>query len=141
MIDKKMLQIAVDLAIKEDRYNEPLGQCILDFAETSVYKRGLVYRYSEFDVDFIIKPKIVDKLLLSIFRYDKAKATAYTFFSMITSNAIVEAIKDIRRAEKGESCGVFYIDDVKREVAKIESAEYEFVVGDVYIDRGMLMLK
>ena len=137
-LDKKVIQKAVEETIKLGRYTEELGSVILLFAEVSVYRRGLKYRFSEFDVEFIIKPKIVDMLLLKVFKYNKEFASAYTYFSLITSTAILDAIKDTRRALKGESQGVYYIEDVSKEVAQLEDSEDNTEFGKLYLEEGLI---
>lgn len=138
MLNKKKLQDAVDRVVASNSYNEDFGRFVLIFAEASVVKRGLFYRYNEFDIEFVIKPRIVDMLLLKIFKYDKKMASAYTFCSLITTNAILNAIKDLRRAEKGESTNVFYIEDLEHEIQFIEEEavrdiDYAFMMGDSII--------
>jgi len=137
-LDKKVIQKAVEETIKNGKYTEELGSVILLFAEVSVYRRGLKYRFTEFEVEFIIKPKIVDMLLLKVFKYNKEFASAYTYFSLITSTAILDAIKDTRRALKGESQGVYYIEDVSKEVAQLEDSEGNTEFGKLYLEEGLI---
>lgn len=140
-LDKKVIQKAVEQTIKNGKYTEELGAVILLFAEVSVYKRGLKYRFTEFDVEFIIKPKIVDMLLLKVFKYNKDFASAYTYFSLVTTTAISDAIKDTRRALKGESQGVYYIEDVSKEVGLLENEDGITLTDSVYIENGIVKLK
>jgi len=139
-LDKKVIQEAVEETIKLGRYTEELGSVILLFAEVSVYRRGLKYRFSEFDVEFIIKPKIVDMLLLKVFKYNKDFASAYTYFSLITSTAILDAIKDTRRALKGDSYGVYYIEDMSKEIAQLDNGEESSVFDKLSIENGIIKL-
>lgn len=137
-LDKKVIQKAVEETIKNGKYTEELGSVILLFAEVSVYRRGLKYRFTEFEVEFIIKPKIVDMLLLKVFKYNKEFASAYTYFSLITSTAILDAIKDTRRALKGESQGVYYIEDVSKEVSQLEGSDGNEEFSKLYIEEGII---
>ena len=139
-LDKKVIQKAVEETISLGKYTEELGSVILLFAEVSVYRRGLKYRFSEFDVEFIIKPKIVDMLLLKVFKYNKDFASAYTYFSLITSTAILDAIKDTRRALKGESHGVYYIEDMKKEIAQLGDGDSDNAFEKLSIENGIIKL-
>ena len=141
MLDKKVIQKAVEETIQLGKYTEELGSVILLFAEVSVYRRGLKYRFSEFDVEFIIKPKIVDMLLLKVFKYNKDFASAYTYFSLITSTAILDAIKDTRRALKGESQGVYYVEDMLSEIKQLNTDEDDSVFDKLYIEQGLIKLR
>tara|TARA_R110000796_G_scaffold31086_2_gene82671 strand:+ start:2506 stop:2934 length:429 start_codon:yes stop_codon:yes gene_type:complete len=141
MLDKKVIQKAVEETIQLGKYTEELGSVILLFAEVSVYRRGLKYRFSEFDVEFIIKPKIVDMLLLKVFKYNKDFASAYTYFSLITSTAILDAIKDTRRALKGESQGVYYVEDMLSEIKQLDTDEDDSVFDKLYIEQGLIKLR
>lgn len=141
VFNKEIIQKEVEETILSGKYTERLGEIILDIAEVSVYKKGLYYRYNEFEIEFIIKPKIVDMLLLKVFRYNKDFSSAYTFFSLVTSTAIVDAIKDIRRYERGESLNVFYIDDIGKEVNRLEDSSELFNQNDVYLDGDIIKLK
>tara|TARA_R110000744_G_C19145645_1_gene538804 strand:- start:120 stop:548 length:429 start_codon:yes stop_codon:yes gene_type:complete len=140
-LDKKVIQKAVEETISLGKYTEELGSVILLFAEVSVYRRGLKYRFSEFDVEFIIKPKIVDMLLLKVFKYNKDFASAYTYFSLITSTAILDAIKDTRRALKGESQGVYYVEDMLSEIKQLDTDEDDSVFDKLYIEQGLIKLR
>jgi len=122
VLDKKVIQREVDKTVSLGKWTEELGSVILLFADVSVYRRGLKYRFTEFEVDFIIKPKIVDMLLLKVFKYNKDFASAYTYFSLITSTAILDAIKDTRRASKGDSADVYYMEDMAK---ALQSAHYD----------------
>lgn len=137
-LDKKVIQKAVEETIKNGKYTEELGAVILLFAEVSVYKRGLRYRFTEFDVEFIIKPKIVDMLLLKVFKYNKEFASAYTYFSLITSTAILDAIKDTRRALKGESQGIYYVEDMVKEIAQLDDGADKPLYEKLYIEEGLI---
>tara|TARA_R110000803_G_scaffold154286_1_gene219053 strand:- start:4280 stop:4708 length:429 start_codon:yes stop_codon:yes gene_type:complete len=137
-LDKKVIQKAVEETIKNGKYTEELGSVILLFAEVSVFRRGLKYRFSEFDVEFIIKPKIVDMLLLKVFKYNKDFASAYTYFSLITSTAILDAIKDVRRALKGESHGVYYIEDMTKEITQLDDCGEDNVFEKLCIENGVI---
>lgn len=140
VLKKKVIQREVDATIESGAYTDGFGKICLLIAEVSIHKRGLNYRYNEFEVNYIIKPRIVDMLLLRIFKYNKAEASAYTFISLITSNAITDAIRDIRRAERGESKDVFYIEDVKKEVMRIQSSDGDYMSGEVYLEDGIIKL-
>lgn len=140
ILNKKVIQKEVDDTLLDMKYTEGLGKVILLFADVSVYKRGIKYRYNEFEVDYIIKPRIVDMLLLKVYKYDKDVSSAYTFFSMITSTAIIDAIKDIRRAEKGESSNVFYIDDMQKELKSIIYDDDDFSTSGVFLENGLIKL-
>lgn len=139
--NKTTIQRELDATLVSGKWTEILGEIMLEFASSSVAKRGLYYRYSEFEIDFIIKPRIVDMLLLKSFSYDKANASAYTFFSKVTHNAIIDAIKDIRRAERGDSAGVFYIEEVGKELSSMQDDSEIFISNDVYIENGIIKLK
>jgi len=138
VLNKKIIQREVDATIKDSKYTEGLGEVILLMAEISVHKRGLNYRYSEFEVEFVIKPRIVDMLLLKVFKYDKAYASAYTFFSLITSTAIIDAIKDIKGAVYGNVVDMYYLEDIKGEVSSLIEV---FDRNDVYLDGDVIKLK
>lgn len=138
---KKTIQRELEATLESGKYTEVLGEIMLEFAISSVAKRGLYYRYSEFDIEFIIKPRIVDMLLLKSFSYNKADASAYTFFSKVTHNAILDAINDIRRAERGDSAGVFYIEDIGREMSSMVDDSEIFISNDVYIENGIIKLR
>lgn len=140
ILNKKIIQKEVDATVESGVYTEGFGDVCLLIAEVSVYKRGLNYRYNEFEINYIIKPRIVDMLLLRVFKYDKAEASAYTFLSLITSNAITDAIKDIRRAERGDCKDVFYIEDIKKEVMRLHDSEGEYITGEVYLENGIIKL-
>jgi len=140
VLNKRIIQEEVELTLELGKYTEKLGECILLFADVSAHKRGLNFRYTTFEVDFILKPRIVDMLLLKLWKYRKEEASAYTFFSLITSNAIQDAINDIRRAERGEFNNVYYIDDVKAEIAVMYSDESEYVYNEMYIENGIIKL-
>lgn len=140
VLKKKVIQKEVDATVKSGVYTEGFGKVCLLMAEVSAYKRGLNYRYNEFEINYIIKPRIVDMLLLRVFRYNKAEASAYTFLSLITSNAITDAIRDIRRAERGDCNDVFYIEDIKKEVMRLQDSEGEYVVGETYLEHGIIKL-
>lgn len=139
--DKEVIQRAVEETIKLGKYTEELGSVILLFADVTIYKRGLKYRFSEFDIDFIIKPKIVDMLLLKVFKYDKELASAYTYFSLVTSTAILASIRDTRRALKGESTDVYYIEDISREIMLLEHEDDCALSDDVYIEEGIIKIR
>jgi len=141
VLNKYIIQREVDATILSGKYTEGLGKVMLLFADVSVYKKGLNYRYNEFEVDFIIKPKIVDMLLLKVFRYNKKYSSAYTFFSLITSTAIADAIRDIRRDKHGESEGVFYIEDVKSLVAELLVEDCMYDANSVWLDGNIIRLK
>lgn len=138
VINKDLIQKEVEATLLQGKYTEGLGHMILLFADVSVYKRGIYYRYNEFEVEFIIKPKIVDMLLLKVFKYNNKFASAYTFFSMVTATAIIDAIKDVRRAEKGESKNVFYIDDVQKELRDLVYDDDDFSTAGVYMENGVV---
>ena len=140
-LDKEVIQKAVEDTVRLGRYTEELGAVILLFAEVSVYRRGLNYRFSEFDVEFIIKPKIVDTLLVKVFNYNKDFASAYTYFSLITSSAIIKAIKDVRRALKGESQGIYYVEDMIKEIEQLDDGENVSSFEKLYIEEGLIKLK
>jgi hypothetical protein len=140
-LNKDLIQKAVEDTIKAGKYTEELGSVILLFADVSVYRRGLKYRFTEFDIEFIFKPKIVDMLLLKVFKYNKDFASAYTYFSMITSTAILDGIKDTRRAMKGDSSGVFYIEDVSRELSALDDDDVDSIFGTLYIEDDLIKLK
>lgn len=141
VLNKKIIQQEVEATLLQEKYTEGLGRVILLFAEISVLKRGVKFRYNEFEVEYIIKPRIVDMLLLKVFKYDQKYASAYTFFSMITSTAIIDAIKDIRRAERGESKNVFYIDDVQKELRGLIYDDDDFSTAGVYMENDLIKLK
>lgn len=140
ILNKASIQREVELTIKNKKYTEELGRIILLFADVSVYKRGIKYRYNEFEVEFIIKPRIVDMLLLKVWKYKKKSASAYTYFSMVTSTAIIDAVKDIRRAEKGDSTDVFYIEDIMKELKHLGISEV-YHTQDVYLENNEIKLK
>jgi len=140
VLNKRIIQEEVEATLKSGKYTEGLGRVILLFADVSVHKRGLNYRHNEFEVEFIIKPKIVDMLLLKVFKYNKEFASAYTFFSLITSTAIIDAISDIRRDRKGDSYGVFYIEDVKYEIDNLPCDIGNFIPNEVFIQDGVIKL-
>jgi len=139
VLNKKIIQNEVEKTLTDRKYTEGLGKAILLFADVSVYKRGIKYRYNDFEVEFIIKPRIVDMLLLKVWRYEKDSASAYTYFSMVTSTAIIDSVKDIRRAEKGESKDVFYIEDISRELKNIQLEDSHY--QDVYLENNQILLK
>lgn len=141
ILNKRVIQKEVDATLESGVYTEGFGEVCLLMAEVSAHKRGLNYRYNEFEVNFIIKPRIVDMLLLRIFKYDKDEASAYTFCSLITSNAITDAIKDIRRASKGESDNVYYIEDIKPEIMRVQVCDSEYISGELYFDGNEIKLK
>ena len=122
---KRRIQKEVDLTVANGKYTEKLGDVILLSANMAASKRGLYYRYSQFDVDYVIKPRIVDMLLLKVFKYRKDYASAYTFFNLIISSAIKESVTSIRREKRGNSVDLFYIDDIKREVEAIRDMDDE----------------
>lgn len=140
ILNKRIIQKEVEATLRLGEYTDGLGEVILLFADVSAHKRGLNYRYNEFEVNYIIKPRIVDMLLLRVFKYNKDSASAYTFFSLITSNAITDAISDIRRAENGEYNNVYYIEDIKSEVMRIQVDDSEFNYGEVYMDGDIIKL-
>jgi len=140
ILDKQVIQNEVELTLLNKKYTEKLGEVILLFADVSVNKRGIRYRYNEFEVDFIIKPRIVDMLLLKVFNYKKASASAYTYFSLVTSSAINDAIRDVRAAERGESKNIFYIEDVGRELKHVLNGDDEFSTMGVYLDGDIIRL-
>ena len=141
VLNKKIIQVEVEKTLENKKYTEGLGKVILLFADVSVNKRGIRYRFSEFEVDFIIKPRIVDMLLLKVFKYEKSSASAYTFFSLITSSAINRAIRDVRLAERGESKNIFYIEDVQKEMRTCFVDDEEFSTKGVYLDGDIIKLK
>jgi len=143
VLNKKTIQKEVEETLKLGKYTEGLGEIILLFADVSVYKRGLLFRHNEFEIDFIIKPRIVDMLLLKVFKYNKEYASAYTFFSMVTSTAIIDAIKDIRKAEKGISTNIYYIEDIKSELKNMVEEDYDYLTSGVYlnVDGNIINLK
>lgn len=138
-LDKNKIQKAVEETIELGEYTEELGHIILLFAELSVLRRGIRYRFTEFEVEFIIKPKIVDRLLTKVFKYEKAHASAYTYFSLITSTAILDAIKDTRRAIRGESKDVYYIEEMYSEIMQIK-VETDMFGTHVFIECGEIRL-
>ena len=140
VLDKNIIQREVDATIDSGKYTEGLGKAILLFVDVTVFKRGLFYRYNEFEINFIIKPRMVDMLLLKVFNYKKSESSAYTYFSMVTTSAILDSIRDIRRAEKGDTNNVFYIEDMKKEILNIEDSSYLFQTS-VYVDNGIVKLK
>ena len=141
MIHKRIIQKEVEETILTGKYTEGFGRICLELADVSVYKRGLYYRYNEFEIDFIIKPRIVDMLLLKVFKYEKDKnSSAYTFISLITHTAIVDAIKDIRRAERGETANVFYIEDIGRQISSIIDYDDSCNQNDVYLENNVIKL-
>ena len=93
--DKGLIQKSVDDIIETGQYNEEYGKQVLAIVDASVKRRGLYYKYPNDDVDFIIKPKMVDDLLLKVFRYDKNKSSAYTFLVGIMTTAIIDAERKI----------------------------------------------
>ena len=137
VLDKMIIQEEVEKTIKNGKYTEGLGKVILLFADVSAHRRGLHYRFSEFEIDFIIKPRIVDSLLLKVFKYKKDRASAYAFFALITTSAITDAIKDLRKAAKWESKNIFYLEDMKREIMSLDNTE-EFVSGEIYIQDNQI---
>lgn len=141
VLNKAIIQKEVEATLKCGKYTEGLGKVILLFAEVSVYKRGIKFRHTEFEVEYIIKPRIVDMLLLKVWKYKKRSASAYTFFSLITSNAIIDAVKDIRKAERGESCDIFYIEDVYKELKNIQYTECDAVTSGVFLENDIIKLK
>jgi hypothetical protein len=142
VLDKDMIQKEVDKSLLDGKYTEGVGRIMLLLADISAQKRGLIYRYSEFEVDFIIKPRIVDMLLLKLFKYKKESASAYTFMSLITSTAILDAIRDLRRVDKGDNSNIFYIEDIGREMSNLEyNSDLHDCLNDVYMDGGLIKLK
>ena len=139
-LNKRSIQKEVDITVATGKYTENLGQIILDISNISVLKKGLYYRYNEFEIEFIIKPRIVDMLLLKVFRYDKNVSSAYTFLSLITSSAILDAIRDVRKEQKGESRNVFYIEEIGREVANLVDCGELYNNNDVYLDGDVIKL-
>jgi hypothetical protein len=120
--NKKLIQLSLDRVILEGEFNELYGKQVLALAEAAVMKRGLYYRFTEFEVNYIIKPRIVDNLLLKSHRYNKEMASAYTFVQRIIQSAIQDAVRKVHAEKKGELLDVFYYDDM---VKKLEETPDE----------------
>lgn len=115
-ISKVALQRELEATLEEGKYTEKLGELIMIFADVTVHKKGLNFRFTRFEVDFIIRPKIVDMLLIKTFGYRKNEGSAYAFFNLVTKRAIDIAIKAVNSDRKGNYHGVYYIEDVKKEL-------------------------
>jgi len=114
--NKKLIQLSLDKVVEEKEFNELYGEQVLALATAAVMKRGLYYRFTEFEVNYIIKPRIVDNLLLKAHLYDKDKASAYTFVQRIIQSSIQDAVRKVHAEKKGELLDVFYYDDMVRKL-------------------------
>lgn len=110
---KLTLQEALDLAVETGEYNEDLGKYILDICDDITKKMGLAYRYTEFEVNFILKPRIVDDLLIKTFRYRKSESAANTFMRTVALSGVRHGIDKIRKEKKAEYADVFYYEKMK----------------------------
>lgn len=113
---KHLIQKGLDRVVERGEFNELYGKQVLALADSAVMKRGLYYRFTQFEVDYIIRPKIVDNLLLRAHLYDKSKSSAYSFANRVIASAIKDSIRKIRAEKKGELLDVFYYDDMVKKL-------------------------
>ncbi len=126
--NKKHIQLSLDKVIETGEFNELYGKQVLALADAAVMKRGLYYRFTEFEVNYIIKPRIIDNLLLKAHLYDKSKAGAYTFVQRVIQSSIQDAVRKVHAEKKGELLDVFYYDDM---VKKLEETPDEIDLENI----------
>lgn len=126
-INKNLIQKSLDETIAQKKYTEEYGRQVLALADVAVIKRGLYYRFSDFEIDYIIKPKIVDDLLIKCFSYNKERAIAFTFLNRIITTAILDGIRKIRMEKLGVTEDVFYYENMK-EVMEDDSLDYDSIM-------------
>ena len=111
---RKTLQEALDEVVEKGMYTKEIAEHILEMTDTVAKKKGLYYKYTQFEVDFIIKPRIIDDLLIKCMRYKKEVGSAKTFMNIIISTAIVEGQRSVRRERSGNFSDVYYYEDIQK---------------------------
>lgn len=132
----KSLQQSLNETVESGKYTETLGEYILKYADEAVYRNGLYYKFSQFDVDFIIRPRIVDDLLIKCKRYDKDKASALTFFKTVIATGIMNGIAKARAEKKAEFSDVFYYEDMLHELMQDE----DVAISEIDVIQALLTL-
>lgn len=117
---KLNLQEALDLAVNTKEYNEDLGKHILNIEAEVTKHLGIYYRYTEFEVDFIIRPRIVDDMLIKCFKYDKTTGGARTFLHMVAVSGAHNGVRAARREKQAEFDDIFYYESMQKKLKEEE---------------------
>lgn len=100
-MNKKKLQAGLDLIVATGEFNEDYGREVLKLVEITARRRGFYSKFSEFEVEFILKPTIVDYLLMKAKKYDKSKSKAQTFIANVIESAISDGISKVYQDRRG----------------------------------------
>ena len=128
---KTTLQEALDLAVETKKYSEELGKHILNIEAEVTKKLGIRYRFTSFEVDFIIRPRIVDDMLIKCFKYDKTTGGARTFMSMVAISGANNGVRQVRREKKAEFSDVFYYESMVNKIKEEEDDDSQLWDIDV----------
>jgi hypothetical protein len=117
-LEASSLQIALEDVVEnrnfQGKYGNLYGKLILSYVEKTLLSSGVYSLHTDFEIDFIIKDRIIERLLTNAFYYDKDKMSAKTFVTMIFANELSDAKKAVNRFRTHRTEGVFsYIDEMK----------------------------
>ena len=101
-IDTKKMQSSLDEVVATGVFNNTYGREVLNLIDATIRRSSLYNRFSDFELQYIIVPKMTDYLLLKAFKYNKSRATAHTFMSTVVHNALSDGISDVYRARRGD---------------------------------------
>ena len=96
------MQSSLTLITITKAYNEVYGEEVLKLIDLTIRKSALFNRFSEFEVNFILQPKMVDYLLLKAIKYNSKRASAYTFMTSVIQTALSDGISDVYKARRGD---------------------------------------
>jgi hypothetical protein len=111
---KAMMQRYLDLIIRERKFNNGYGTLILKYVNHFVVKHHIHRRYSEFEIEYVIKPYMVDRLLLKAKNYNKETSEAMTFVKRVCDNSLRDAIRAVNKMKGDDYTEVFYTDEMFR---------------------------
>ena len=96
------MQMSLTLVVVTKQFNEMYGKEVLKLIDLTIRKSMLFNRFSEFEVNFILQPKMVDYLLLKAKKYNKDRASAHTFMTSVIHTALSDGISDVYKARRGD---------------------------------------
>ena len=130
--NKLLMQKYLDMVVKEKAFNEGYGLFVLKYVNHYMVTNAIHKKYDSFDLEYILKPYLVDRLLLKAKNYNKDISEALTFITRICDNALVDGIRKIKKTKGRDSAEIFYTDemykfdfqeDTKEEMSLIEAPE------------------
>ena len=106
----KLLQRELDTVVETGLYTEKFGEQVLAFVDKVVGGSNIATDMDSFEIEEIIRPRIMMALLERAFAYDKDSQQADYYMGMIANHALFEARNAVYKERRGIE-SAFSIDD------------------------------